>query len=253
MAEPVVRHALEGRIGRITLASPPANALGDAVLDGLDAAVTALAPAKVVVVASAVDGFFAGADIKQMVDLDRAAFLAYHHRMRGVLGRLAGAPFVTVAAVDGVAFGGGLELALSCTLRVASARSRLGVPESKLGLIPAATGTQRLPRVVGEARALDLMLTGRAVGGGEAHVIGLVDRLVDDGTAVDAAADLARELAERSGPALRAVRRCVDAFLDGTLTEGLAVETEAFLDLIDHGEVGEGLRAFLERRRPEFA
>lgn len=252
----VVRVAVEGRIGLVTIDNPPANPLGEAVLAGLDDAVAALTEAgvKVAVLASAVEGFFAaGADIKQMVDLDRARFLRYHHQMRDCFARVAAAPFVTVAAIDGVAFGGGLELALTCTMRVATRRSRLGVPESKLGLLPAAGGTQRLPRMVGRARALDMMLTGRAVGAEEARRFGLIDRLVDDGQAGDAARTLADALAARSLPALRAIERCADAALDQTFADGLVTETAAFTDLLDHGEIAEGLRAFLERRSPDFA
>lgn len=255
MAE-AVTHRLEGRIGVVTMANPPANPLGDVVLDGLESAVATLTAegAKVVVVTSAIDGFFAaGADIKKMVDLPAEDFLTYHHRMRDVFAGLADAPFVSVAAIDGLALGGGLELALTCTMRVATRRSRLGVPESKLGLIPAATGTQRLPRVVGRARALDLMLTARAVDGAEAHAMGLVDRLVDDGTAVEAAMTLAGDLAARSLPALKAIERCVDASLDRTWAEGLVAETEAFTHLLEDGEIGEGLRAFLDKRPPDFA
>lgn len=246
----------ERPVSTITLDHPPANPLGDAVLAGLDAALAAAAAAeaKVVVVASAVEGFFAaGADIKQMVDLDARAFQAYHHAMRATFATLAGGPFLSVAAIDGVAFGGGLELALACTLRVATPRSRLGLPESKLGLLPAAGGTQRLPRVVGRGRAMDLILTGRTLRGEEAHAIGLVDRLAPDGEAAGSARALAGELAALSLPALHAIQRCVDAALDRPFDQGLAIETDAFLGLLEHGEIGEGLRAFLDRRRPRFA
>jgi enoyl-CoA hydratase len=124
----------------VTLNRPPANALGLPVLDGLHAALDAAeASLKVMIVASAVDGFFAaGADIRHMSAADAASFAAYGDRMRAVNDRLAAAPWISVAAVDGLALGGGLELAISCTMRVSGPRARYGLPEVKLGLIPGA-------------------------------------------------------------------------------------------------------------------
>ncbi|HEY2286619.1 MAG TPA: enoyl-CoA hydratase/isomerase family protein, partial [Streptosporangiaceae bacterium] len=134
---------------------------------------------KVLVVTSAVDRFFAaGADIKHMAAIDATSFTAYGDRMRAVNDRLAAAPFLSVAAVGGLALGGGLELAMAATLRVSGPRARFGLPEVKLGLIPGAGGTQRLPRLVGRGRALDIMLTGRQVPAAEALAIGLADRLI---------------------------------------------------------------------------
>jgi enoyl-CoA hydratase len=188
-----------------------------------------------------------------MVTADTAAFTAYGDRLRATLDRLAGSHRVTVAAVDGLALGGGLELAMACTLRVAGRGARLGLPEVKLGLIPGAGGTQRLPRLVGRGRALDIVLTGRQVPAEEAHAMGLVDRLVDDGTAEVAALELASELRAVSLPAQQAVIRTVDAAFDRALVDGLAFEVEQVRDVFEHGEAREGMAAFLEKRRPDFA
>ncbi len=167
----------------VTLARPPANALGLPILEGMHAAIDAAEAAgdvKVMVVSSDLDGFFAaGADIKHLSTIDAESFLAYGDTMRAVNDRLAASPWISIAAIDGLALGGGLELAMACTLRVAGARARLGLPEVKLGLIPGAGGTQRLPQLVGRGRALDIMLTARQVGADEALAIGLVDRLTD--------------------------------------------------------------------------
>jgi enoyl-CoA hydratase len=237
----------------VTLNRPPANALGLPVLDGLHAALDAAeASLKVMIVASAVDGFFAaGADIRHMSAADAASFAAYGDRMRAVNDRLAAAPWISVAAVDGLALGGGLELAISCTMRVSGPRARYGLPEVKLGLIPGAGGTQRLPRLIGRGRALDMMLTGRQVPAGEALAIGLVDRLTD-GDVVRAAAALAAELMTASLPAQLAVVRAVDAGLDRPLAEGLSVEAAEIQELFTHGEAAEGIRAFLEKRPADF-
>jgi enoyl-CoA hydratase len=241
---------------QFVLDAPPANAIGVSIIEGLIAALDAAAAegAHVAVVSSAVPGFFAaGADIKHMVGADSATFTAYGHRLRTTLERLAGSRTITIAAIDGVALGGGLELGMACTLRVAGREASLGLPEVKLGLIPGAGGTQRLPRLVGRGRALDIMLTGRQVPSEEAYAIGLVDRLVDAGTAEAAALDLATELRSRSLPAQQAVVRTVDAAFDLPLEDGLALEAEQVQDLFDRGEAREGLAAFLEKRRPDFA
>src|ERR671923_2745761 len=180
-------------IAAILLRRPPANALGMPLIEGLNAALDATRDAKVLVVASRIAGYFAaGADIKHMATVDADEFAAYGDALRNALNRFAAPERVTIAAIDGLALGGGLELALACTLRIGSARATFGLPEVKLGLIPGAGGTQRLPRVVGRSRALDLMLTGRSLDAQEAFAIGLIDRLVEPGTAESAALALAR-------------------------------------------------------------
>jgi enoyl-CoA hydratase len=141
---------------------------------------------------------------------------------------------------------------MACTLRVAGADARMGLPEVKLGLIPGAGGTQRLPRLVGRGPALDIMLTGRHVDAEEALRIGLVDRLVPAGTAVTAARELARELCGPSSAAQRAVVRTVDAAYERPLADGLRFEAEQIQELFEEGEAAEGIRAFIEKRAPEF-
>jgi enoyl-CoA hydratase len=240
----------------IVLERPPANALGLPIVDGLHAALDAADAdpgVKVVVVASHIPGFFAaGADIKHMATIDGPGFQAYGDALRGALDRLAAPDRVSVAAVDGLALGGGLELAIACTMRVGSAGARFGLPEVKLGLIPGAGGTQRLPRLVGRGRALDLILTGRQMEAAEAHAIGLIDRLVEDGQAEAEALEIARELAVFSLPALRAVIRTADAAADLPLHDGIAYEAREEQELFDDGEAREGIAAFLEKRRPRF-
>jgi enoyl-CoA hydratase/carnithine racemase len=260
VAQPQGRAAVtwnrDGAIVEIVLDRPPANALGLEIIDGLHTAMdyAEAVDAKVLVLASAVDGFFAaGADIKHMSAVDSASFREYGDALRGALERLAAQPLVSVAAVDGLALGGGLELAMACTLRVGAARARLGLPEVKLGLIPGAGGTQRLPRLIGRGRALDLMLTGRQVGAEEAFWIGLIDRYAEPDTTARATAwQLAGELAAASTPAQLAVVRTVDAAYYRPLAEGLSYEVEQIQHLFERGEAVEGIRAFIEKRTPEF-
>jgi enoyl-CoA hydratase len=246
---------VDGGLGLLTLQRPPANALGEGLVDGLAAACDGFdaVGVKVVVVRSSVPGYFAaGADLKLLGSLDRSSFEAYLDRLRGVLDRIEAAPWVSVAALDGFALGGGLELALACTLRVASARARLGVPEVKLGLLPGAGGTQRLPRMVPRGAALDLLLTGRSAGGEEALRLGLIDRLVDDDSVDAAAREWAASFADGPGLAYAAIKRCVDAAGTGALRDGLGAERAEVLDLFDTADGREGVAAFLEKRAPRF-
>ncbi|MDT5152677.1 MAG: hypothetical protein QOI01_4410 [Mycobacterium sp.] len=256
MTTPAVTWSADGPVLHIELNRPPANALGPVILDGLHAALDAadeLAP-KVLIVSSALDGFFAaGADIKHMTTVDAESFRAYGDALRAGVERLAAQPALSIAAIEGLALGGGLELAMACTMRVAGAGARLGLPEVKLGLIPGAGGTQRLPRLVGRGAALHLMLTGRQIDSAEALRIGLVERVVDAGTAVQASRALADELCAASAPAQQAVLRTVDAAADLDLAAGLHYEVDQIQQLFEHGEAAEGLQAFVEKRKPKFA
>lgn len=240
----------------VSMRQPPANPLGPAIVDGLTAALDEAGGqpgTKVVVLESGLDGFFAaGADIKHMAGIDAASFVEYGDGLRAVLARLAGSDRVTIAAVEGLALGGGLEVAMGCTMRVAGRSAAFGLPEVQLGLIPGAGGTQRLPRLVGRGRALDMMLTARQVPAEEAFGIGLVDRLVDAGQARAAALGLAGRLCRMSAPALAAVIRTVDAAYDVPLAEGLRIEADEVRRLFEHGEAAEGIAAFVAKRRPNF-
>jgi enoyl-CoA hydratase/carnithine racemase len=239
----------------VTLDRRPANALGPPIIEGLHAALDEAEHrgTRVVLLESAIPGFFvAGADIKHLGTVDSATFTAYGDDLRAAVERLAAADLISIAVVEGVALGGGLELAMAATMRVAGAEARFGLPEVKLGLIPGAGGTQRLPRLVGRGRAVDIMATARQVPADEAAAIGLIDRLVGAGEARGAAEKLAGELAALPRTALDAVVRCADAAFDRPLPEGLAFEVARIQDLFEHGEAAEGITAFLEKRAPKF-
>jgi enoyl-CoA hydratase/carnithine racemase len=242
---------------RIQLRSAPANALGVAILDGLGAALDTADEAgevAIVVIESSVPGFFAaGADIKLMSSIDLAGFTFYGDRLRATVNRLAEPGRLSIAAVEGLALGGGCELAMACTLRVAGAAARFGLPEVGLGLIPGAGGTQRLPRLVGRGRALDIMLTARQVEASEALAIGLVDRLAAEGEAVTAALELAARLQRSSALAQAAVVRSVDAAYELPLDAGIQFERAQIGELFENGEGREGIAAFVEKRKPDFS
>src|ERR1700712_708270 len=240
----------------VSLNRPPANALGTPLLDGLHAALDAAGTAgdiKVMVIRSEIDGFFAaGADIKQLSSIDAESFHAYGELMRAANDRLAAAPMLSIAAVDGLALGGGLELALACTMRVSGPEARFGLPEVRIGLIPGAGGTQRLPRLVGRGRALDIVLTGRQVPAAEALAIGLVDRMVT-GDATTAALELATQLCRASLPAQLAAVKSIDASFDLPFADGATFEIDQEQGLFEKGEAAEGITAFVEKRAPHFA
>jgi len=239
----------------IRMQNPPVNALTPALVEGLGDALDQVVKeaARVIVVASGVAGSFAaGADIKTMVDVDHAGFVAYGRTVRAAVERLAALDRPTIAAIEGNALGGGLEVALACHLRVAGRDARLGLPEAKIGLIPSAGATQRLPRVVGRGRALDLMLTARAVKAEEALDIGLIDRLAEPGEAEADAVSLATQVASLSIPALMSEIRLVDAGFDLDLEAGLAREVAEVEALLEGPDAREGMRAFVEKRRPRF-
>lgn len=253
--EPVVRTTLADRVLEIVLDRPPANALGAPIVDGLTDAVAQLDPDEVraVLVRSEVPGFFAaGADIKQMRTLDGDSFARYRDNLRAPLEALAGSGIPSVAAIDGMALGGGLELAMACTLRFATPSSRLGLPEVKLGLIPGAGGTQRLTRLAGRGVALDLMLTGREIDGRKAHELGVVDRLVAEGEdVVVTARAFAARLARSSAPAVRSIIDCVD-IAGMRPQEGMAFEGDEVVRMLTEGEAAEGIAAFVEKRPPTW-
>lgn len=243
------------RVGVVTLADEPANTLTPALLGDVGAALDVFEAreGRVLVLCSALRGVFAsGGDVEHLSRTDSTGFVSYMHAMREIVARLAGLGAPCVAAIDGSALGGGLELALACALRVAGAEARLGLPQVKLGVIPAAGGTQRLPRLIGHGKALDLLVTGRTVQAPEAYAIGLVDRLVPQGGAHDAALELARDIASVSWPAVGAARRAAAA-AERPFPQGMAVEAREALALFERGEAQEGFAAFLDKRPPKFA
>jgi enoyl-CoA hydratase/carnithine racemase len=245
-----------GTAGIIELTGPGANSLGTPMIEAIDKALTRFeeSGAKTLLIASALPGvFIAGADIKEMNRAGTSALAEYGTALRRLLARLADLGRPSIAVIEGLALGGGLELALACSLRVGSTEAKLGLPEPRLGLIPGAGGTQRLPQIVGRARALDLLLTARTVEAAEAYDIGLLTRLAGVGEAKDVALELAEEIARLSQPAIAAILRLVDSSFNVDLSSGLADEEREVTALLTIGEAAEGLSAFAEKRLPRFA
>lgn len=244
-----------------TLNRPDArNALSRAARAELEARVDAVATAqevRTVILTGAGDrAFSAGADLKErkgMSEEEVRQWLADLERTLLALGR---SPKVFVAAINGAAFGGGLELALACDLRVAARTAQVGLTETRLAIIPGGGGTQRLPRLVGPGRAAELILTGRKVGAEEALAIGLVERLGDPGTGPEGALAAARRLADEiagAGPvALAQAKEAMRVGLDQPLTEALSTERRCYEVTLGTQDRVEALRAFAEKRPPRF-
>jgi len=240
-------------VAYVTLDNPPANSYDLDVMRSFAADVDAAveSDARVVVVRSASEKFFsAGADVKKFLDGEVEANMEMIRTSQAAFRRMAAAGQVFIAYVNGHALGGGLEIALACDIRLAAPGGyKLGTPEVTLGLLPGNGGTQRLTRLLGPSRAMELLLTGRTFSPDDALAWGLVAALVDS--------EGAREYAERlaAGPqlALAAIKRCVHEGGERSLQDGLALEAELVERLFRSEDANEGLTAFVEKRQPEFA
>lgn len=251
-----LRYEVKENIAWVTFTRPKAlNALAADVLTEIAEVTEVIAEdpeVKVAIFTGEGKAFVAGADISEINAL-KDVFIGREYSLGGqeVMNHIAALPVPTIAAINGYALGGGLELALACDLRVAAAGAKLGLPEVGLGLIPGFGGTQRLPRLIGGAgRALDLILTGRHVAAEEALQLGLVNRVADD--VVAAAAELAGQIMKNSPVALALAKEAVARGIDVPLPEALEIEADLFGMACTTYDMREGTTAFLEKRAPEF-
>lgn len=240
----------------LILRNPPVNALSTGVMSALDAAVREISDdSNVRSVVLAGDGtyFSAGADLKEMGSIAPTDAPRVVREGHETLGRISALPVPVIAAIQGLAVGGGLELALACDLRVAGEAAKLGAPEVQYGLMPAYGGTQRLARAIGPARAKELIFTGNTISAADALRLGLVNRVVPAGQELRAAGDLAHTIGTRAPRAVRAAKRAITEGLERTLTDGLALERSLFeSEVLGSRDLVEGLTAFVERRPPRF-
>ena len=206
----------------------------------------------VILTGSGDKAFCAGTDITELTELDEERAPQISERGQNLCNQIETCPIPVIAAVNGIAAGGGCELALACHLRIASPSAQFSLPETKLGAIPAYGGTQRLARAIGEGRALEMMLTGRTVEAKEALQFGLINHIAPAGELLAQAQSLAQEISKLAPLAIRA---CLEAVIEGnelSLAEGLALEAKLFAGLFATADVREGTRAFLEKRSPVF-
>jgi enoyl-CoA hydratase len=243
-----------GRVGFIRLNRPQAlNALNAQLNAELATAVAALdadAGIGCVLITGSEKAFAAGADIKEMAD--KSAVDAFMSDFTGNWDAVARARKPVIAAVAGFALGGGCELAMQCDLIIAADTARFGQPEIKLGIIPGIGGTQRLPRAVGKAKAMDLVLTGRMMDAAEAERAGLVARVVPAASLMEEAMKVAETIAAMSLPALIAAKEAVNRAYESPLAEGFRFERRVFNALFATADQKEGMAAFIEKRPPKF-
>lgn len=249
-----IRTEQRGRVGVITLDRPEAlNALNDEVMADVLAAATAFdrdAGTGALVITGSERAFAAGADVKAMAGRTPEQNAA--ERWMSGWDEFAGLGIPKIAAVRGLALGGGCELAMMCDLIIAGDDAQFGQPELALGLIPGLGATQRLTHAVGKARAMDLILTGRRLPAAEALDAGLVSRVVPAAEVLDTALTVATTIAGYSAPAVRAARRLIARAQESPLTEGVAAERAVFYRTFGNADAIEGIAAFVEKRSPDI-
>lgn len=253
----LIRLEKEPPLALVKLTNPPLNVLHPQMMEELNECFTGLATDPEVIAAIITgDGdraFCAGFDIKEfprMMEPGGAEPLA--DRLHAGLGKIMNLGKPTIAAVNGLALGGGLEVAMACDMRVVAANARLGQPEIKLGLFPGAGGTQRLPRLVGKGRALELMYVGDPIDAEEAYRIGLANRIAPEGEALHEARELAGKMTGQAGVALRYIQQAVNRGINTSLEEGLRIEADLFAKIFQTEDIREGVDAFINKRTPNF-
>jgi enoyl-CoA hydratase/carnithine racemase len=240
---------VEDGVGTIRLDRPKMNAIDEQLHWEVRAAAQEAAEradVRAVVLYGGERVFAAGADIKQMSALDGATMATWGYELTTSFTAVAEIPKPVIAAITGYALGGGYELALCADFRVVGASAKIGQPEILLGVIPGAGGTQRLARLVGPAKAKDIVFTGRHVGAEEALEIGMADAVVPDDEVYPTAVAMARKFAAGPPLALAAAKRAIDHGLNMSLGEGLALESRLFAELFDTEDQTTGMRSFLE-------
>jgi enoyl-CoA hydratase len=251
--------ALElGRVAHLELDNPPLNLVTRELLEALESALAILAASHagevraVVVSGRGERAFSAGSHVGEFEAQRGPGGRERHALESGVASRLASLPMPTIAAIEGNALGGGLEIALCCDIRIASEGARLGLPEVRLAVTPGAGGTQRLPRVVGPARARELILTGRVLSAAEAERIGLINEVVPAGGAVARAKAIGEEIAARGPLAVREAKRLIGLATEVNLDTGLAAELDASERIFATDDMLEGVKAFFAKRDPDY-
>ena len=231
------------------------NALDGQVVEEIGQSLLELeveAPRALIVTGAGERAFIAGADIRAMSIMDPMEAKRFSEIGHAAMTLLDRSPIPTIAAVNGFALGGGCEVALACDIRIAAENATFGFPEVSLGILPGLGGTQRLPRLIGPALAKEIIFTGRRIGAEEAREIGLANRVVGKGEALDAARELAVEISQNAPLAVRHAKTAANRALDVDLVSGLEYETDQFALLFSTEDALEGMNAFGEKRKPRF-
>lgn len=234
---PAVRNAIDNEM--VTLLD---QSMDRALADG----------ARAIIITGNGSGFCSGTDLKEMAAIGLGNYLQKVARVHQLFLKMRDFPLVTIAAVNGAALGGGMELAAACTFRIAGANALFGLPEVKLGVMPSYGGTQLVSRLIGENAALELMLTARQLSAEQALAIGFINRCCDEMDIVDAASQFAAEIAPFSLVAQQGIRACSAIAFNGSLEDGMAFEQSLTTSVFASADATEGVSAFLEKRQPVF-
>ncbi|MCX8068272.1 MAG: enoyl-CoA hydratase-related protein [Anaerolineae bacterium] len=257
-----IRTEIEDRIATLTIDHPPVNSFNRQVVAELEEAIDELLAndevKAIVITGGGTNAFVAGADIPEIKNLldnpgeNYAASREFIEKGQRLFLKIERATKPVIAAINGFCLGGGLELAMACHMRVCSDRARLGQPEINLGIIPGWGGTQRLSRIVGKGKAIELILTGDMITAQEAYRLNLVNKVVPAGAVLKEARDLARKIVSKSKFPIAAALRAITQGMELPLEEGLRLEAEQFVSLAETEDIREGINAFLEKRQPQF-
>lgn len=256
MSDQLVNVEQDGAVATLTLNNPPRNVLNLALMTELEQVAEALQKndaVKAVVVSGSGPLFVAGADIKVIASIrstEEGEQLA--RRGQALFSKIEQMHKVVIAAINGFCLGGGLELAMACHIRIVGDRVRMGQPEINLGIIPGFGGTQRLPRLVGQAKAIELILCGDMINAEEAKRIGLANKVVPEGEVLKQATGMAKKIAAKGGKAIAAALIAIEEGMHEPLSIGLGREAQLFGEICQTEDMKEGLSAFLEKRQPKF-
>lgn len=243
-------------IVELTINSPPANALSSTLIADISHQLDEIEKdpqIKAVVLKGEGRFFSAGADIKEFTSLDEPSeFQSLSSKGQAVFDRIEQFSIPVIAAIHGAALGGGLELAMSCHMRVVSETAKMGMPELTLGIIPGFSGTQRLPQLVGAPKAYEMILTSEPIEGLEAAAVGLANFSVSEDEVFSEATALAQAIAEKSKPTVSKTMELISYAKNGNFSKGAQLESEAFGTIFGSHDAEEGIQAFIEKRKPNF-
>lgn len=252
-----IKTTIEDRVAILTIDHPPVNALDVVTLKELDATMDELLAntevKAIIITGGGQMAFVAGADINEFTKVSTAAEAKDLISIgQGAFSKIAQSPKPVIAAINGVALGGGMELALACHIRIIGDRAKIGQPEINLGIIPGWGGTQRLTRIVGRAKSVELILTGDTITAQEALRLNIVNAVVPGGEVLKRAKDMAKKIAQKGGKAIHAAMESIRVGTHMQLTDGLAYEADQVAILVSTEDAREGIGAFLEKRQPQF-
>jgi len=256
MSRDYIQYVIEEGIAIVTIDHPPVNAIDKKMVLELEQAIDELEmnpEAKIIILRGAGDkAFIAGADIPVFSDLNKVSGEKFAHSIQSVLFKIEESQKVTICAINGLALGGGCEVAMACDIRIASEKAKFAQPEVNLGVMPGAGGTQRLPRLVGKGRAMELVFTGDMISAEEARAIGLVNRVVPPESLMNEAKKMAKKILTKGPIAISNSKRAIREGLEMGLREGMKLEAKLFGELFETSDMREGVKAFLEKRTPHF-